>query len=105
MNTAEAEELLKRYLLKGVGARIAYADLSYALAEEIREHAEQINGASFGELFGSLQVMLSDRQTLEATKLFDPEKGRERNFSETEAPNTAGSSIPEEAVPRRRPDS
>jgi hypothetical protein len=72
LNTLDAEELLRDYLLNGIGAQINLADQAYALAEEIGKHAKQIHGANFGELFGSLQVMLSDRQTLEATKLFDP---------------------------------
>jgi hypothetical protein len=61
-------------LLNGIGTQIDLADQAYALAEEIGKYAEQINEASFGELFGALQIMLSDRQTLEATKLFDPVK-------------------------------
>jgi hypothetical protein len=68
------EEALREYLLEGVGAQILLADRAFRIAEEIGEHAEQINKASFGELFGSLQEMLSDRQTLEVTKLLDPVK-------------------------------
>ena len=74
MDTAEAEERLRAYLLEGVGAQILWADLAYELAKEISEHREQINESSFGELFGTLLQILSDRQTLEATKLLDQEK-------------------------------
>jgi hypothetical protein len=35
---------------------------------------EQANAASFGELFGSLQLVLSKRQTLAIVKIFDPVK-------------------------------
>jgi hypothetical protein len=35
---------------------------------------EQVNAASFGELFGSLQLVLSERQTLAIVKIFDPVK-------------------------------
>jgi hypothetical protein len=48
-------------LLNGIGTQIDLADQAYALAEEIGKYAEQINEASFGELFGALQTMLSDR--------------------------------------------
>ena len=74
MNTADAEERLRDYLCNGIAAEIFLADQAYALAEEIGKHTKEINEANFGKLFGSLQVMLSDRQTLAATKLFDPEK-------------------------------
>lgn len=63
MDTAKAEELLKAYLSEGIGMQILWAGLAYDLAKEISTHREQINEASFGELFGPLQVILSDRQT------------------------------------------
>jgi hypothetical protein len=68
------EEVLKEFLLKGVGAQILLADYAFRLAEEIGKHAQQINETSFGELFGFLQLMLSDRQTLEVAKLLYPAK-------------------------------
>ena len=74
MDTAEAEKLLRAYLLEGVGMQILWADLAYELAKEIGNHRDQISEASFGELFGRLQEILSDRQTLEATKLLDTQK-------------------------------
>lgn len=74
MNVEEAEELLRNYLLNGLATEIFWADQSYALAEEIGTHAEQINAANFGELFGSLQMLLSERQTLAIVKIFDPAK-------------------------------
>jgi hypothetical protein len=74
LDTAEAEERLRAYLLEGVGSQILWADLAYELAKEISEYREQINESNFGELFGTLLQILSDRQTLEATKLLDQEK-------------------------------
>ena len=74
MDTAEAQKLLRTYLLEGVGTQIFWAELAYELAKEISSHREQIAEASFGELFGGFWVMLSDRQTLEVTKLLDPKK-------------------------------
>jgi hypothetical protein len=72
VNVEEAENHLRDYLLQGIGAEIFWADEAYALAEEISKHADQINAAGFGALFGSLQTTLSDRQTLSVTKIFDP---------------------------------
>ena len=74
VDTAEAEKLLRAYLLEGIGTQIFWADLAFELAKEISNHREQIAEDSFGELFGRLWVILSDRQTLEVTKLLDPEK-------------------------------
>ncbi len=72
MNVGEAENRLRDYLFQGIGAEIFWADEAYALAEEIGKHADQINAAGFGRLFGSLLTILSDRQTLSVTKIFDP---------------------------------
>ena len=74
MKVEEAEVLLRNYLLNGLAMEILWADQSYALAEEIGRHAEQINTANFGELFGSLQLVLSERHTLAIVKIFDPVK-------------------------------
>ena len=63
MKVEEAEVLLRNYLLNGLAMEILWADQSYALAEEIGRHAEQMNTASFGELFG-----------LAIVKIFDPVK-------------------------------
>ena len=68
----KAEERLKDYLEKGIAFEITFVDRAYALAEEISQHAQQINKENFGELFGFLQQLLSDHQTLAVTKLFDP---------------------------------
>ncbi len=72
MNVEEAEEHLRDYLLQGIVAEIFWADEAYALAEEVGKHVERINATGFDALFGSLQTILSDRQTLSVTKIFDP---------------------------------
>jgi hypothetical protein len=72
LNAEEAQQHLRDYLLNGIAAEIYWADEAYALAEEIGKHAEQINAGNFNRLFGSLQLSLSDRQTLSVTKIFDP---------------------------------
>jgi hypothetical protein len=74
LNVDDAEELLRNYLLDGLATEILWADQTYALAEEIGRHAEQVNAANFGELFGSLQLVLSERHTLAVVKIFDPVK-------------------------------
>ena len=71
MRVEEAEERLKDYLLNGIAKEIFLADEAYALAEEIGRHAEAIHADGFASLFGTLQVSLSDRQTLSITKMFD----------------------------------
>jgi hypothetical protein len=74
LNVDEAEERLREYLLDGIATEILWADQTYALAEEIGKYAQRINAANFGELFGSLQLILSERQTLAVVKIFDPAK-------------------------------
>jgi len=74
LNVEEAEKRLRDYLLNGLATEIFWADQAYALAEEISRHAEQVNAANFGELFGWLQLALSDRHTLAIVKIFDPAK-------------------------------
>lgn len=74
MNSEEAENRLRDYLLNGIATEIRRADEAYSLAVEIGTYAEEINAASFGELFGSMQITFSDRQTLSVVKIFDPVK-------------------------------
>jgi hypothetical protein len=70
----EAEKQLRDYLLNGIVTEIFWAEEAYALAEEVSKHAQAIHAAGFTSLFGSLQVLLSDRQTLSVTKMFDQPK-------------------------------
>lgn len=72
MDVEAAEERLRDYLLEGIATEILHADEAYSLVVEIGKHAEQINTANYGVLFGSLQLILSDRQTLSITKIFEP---------------------------------
>lgn len=76
LNTNNAEEQLRNYLQYGLVAEILWADEAYALNAEIIRHAKQINAHRFGALFASLQTMISDRQTLSITKMFDSVGGR-----------------------------
>jgi hypothetical protein len=76
LNTNNAEEQLRNYLQYGLVADILWADEAYALNAEIIAHAKQINRHRFGALFASLQTMISDRQTLSITKMFEPIGGR-----------------------------
>jgi hypothetical protein len=71
MRVEEAERHLNDYLLNGIAAEIFWAEEAYALAEKIGQHAQAIHAAGFTSLFGSLQTILSDRQTLAVTKMFD----------------------------------
>jgi len=71
MQVEEAERHLNDYLLNGIAAEIFWAEEAYALAETIGQHSQAIHAAGFTSLFGSLQTILSDRQTLAVTKMFD----------------------------------
>jgi hypothetical protein len=62
--------------LNGIVAEIFWAEEAYALAEEIGQRAQAIHAAGFTSLFGSFQVILSDRQILSVTKMFDRPSGR-----------------------------
>lgn len=72
MNTKEAEEILNNYLRNGIVKELFFADQTKALAITIGEHSSAINSNGFGDLFGSLQNILSDHQTLAVAKLYDP---------------------------------
>jgi hypothetical protein len=68
LNGEEATVRLREYLLNGIASEIRRAEEAYSLVQEIGKYAEEINSTNFGELFGSLQIMLSDRQTLSVVK-------------------------------------
>ena len=74
VNGQEATLRLRQYLLDGIAREIFEAEEAYSLAQEIGNYAQEINTASYGELFGRLQIILSDRQTLSVLKMFDPVK-------------------------------
>lgn len=73
MDTTQAEAMLDEYLVHGIAKEILFADEAKALCVEIGDHAQEVNAQGFGQLFGSLQLAYSDRQTLCVTKMFDPE--------------------------------
>jgi hypothetical protein len=72
MNTKEAEEILNDYLMNGIVKELFFADQTKALAVTIGKHSPVINSKGFGDLFGSLQNILSDHQTLAVAKIYDP---------------------------------
>jgi hypothetical protein len=76
MVTQTAEATLHDYLLNGIAKEIFFADEAKSLAVEIGNHADRINAQGYGQLFGSMQVAYSDRQTLCVTKMFDPKNRR-----------------------------
>ena len=76
MRVEDAERNLRDYLVDGFTAELFWADEAYALAAEISQRVEQLRATTFERLFGSLHVILSDRQTLSITKIFEPENPR-----------------------------
>jgi hypothetical protein len=72
MDTKTAEETLEDYLLNGIAVEIYFANEAKDLCSEIGKYADQLNKHGYGQLFGSLQLAYSDRQTLSITKMFDP---------------------------------
>lgn len=75
---SDVEAQLRDYLLNGIVADIFRAEEAYVLAETIGHHADTINAAQFGHLFGPLQGILSEHQTLAITKIFERHTGRNR---------------------------
>ncbi len=76
LSLPQAEQQLRDLLLNGLAAEIFWADEAKSLVAEIGKHAAAINHGSFGAFFGPLQVILSDRQTLNVVKLFEPPNRR-----------------------------
>jgi hypothetical protein len=76
MDTAEAEKKLNDLLLNGIAKEIFAADQAKALAETIGKNSPVINDNGFGVLFGTLQNVLSDHQTLAVAKIYDPPSSR-----------------------------
>jgi len=69
-----AKEGLKSLFNEGLMIDIFQADESISLYKMIGLNAEGINKYNFGELFGALQGVLSDRLVLSLNKLFEVEK-------------------------------
>ncbi len=76
LDLPEAEQQLRDLLTHGLAHEIFFADQAKSLVAEIGKHATSINHGGFGEFFGPLQVILSDRQTLHVVKLFEPPSRR-----------------------------
>jgi len=76
VNTKEAEEILNDCLMNGIAKELFFADHTKALAVTIGKHSSAINSKGFGDLFGSLQNILSDHQTLAVAKIYDPPSKR-----------------------------
>lgn len=72
MNTKEAEEKLNDCLMNGIVKELFFADQTKALTVTIGKHSSAVNYNGFGDLFGSLQNILSDHQTLAVAKIYDP---------------------------------
>jgi hypothetical protein len=72
MDTKAAEELLNDYLMNGIVTEIFWADQAKAAAVLIGDHSVSINAEGFGEVFGHLQSILSERETMAVAKMYDP---------------------------------
>ena len=72
MNAKEAEEALHDFLMNGIAKELFFADHTKDLAVVIGKHSGTVNSKGFGDLFGSLQSILSDHQTLCVAKIYDP---------------------------------
>lgn len=71
MTTQEAEEKLKDFLLYGIQAELSWAKEARAVAVIIGKHSQRINSTRFAPLFGRLQEVFSERETLCVAKIFD----------------------------------
>ena len=71
MNTQEVEEKLENYLLYGLQSELYCAKEARAIAIVIGNHSERTNNTRFKALFGRLQEVFSERETLSVAKMFD----------------------------------
>ena len=71
MTTQEAENILKDYLLNGIQSELFWAKEARAIAVIIGKHSQRINSTRFASLFGKLQEIFSERETLCIAKIFD----------------------------------
>jgi hypothetical protein len=71
MDLEEAKKNLFDYLFNGLQSDITRAEEARSAAVVIGKHAEAINKTPFGPLFGELQIIFSDRETLCVAKIFD----------------------------------
>jgi hypothetical protein len=71
MNVSEAEAKLDEYLMKGIVSEIFWADECKAFAVKIGEHSAKTNESQYAHLFGRLQTIMSEHQTLAVAKIYD----------------------------------
>lgn len=71
MTHREAEEKLNDYLMNGVQAELYWAEEARQVAVMIGSHSTRTNSTRFSGLFGRLQEVFSERETLAVTKMFD----------------------------------
>src|SRR5215207_6870975 len=76
MNPDEAQERLNDYLLNGLEAELYWAEEARLVATVIGKHSTRINEKRFGALFGRLQEVFSERETLAISKIFDRPNSR-----------------------------
>jgi hypothetical protein len=74
MNIIEAESKLDDYLMKGIVSEIFWADECKSLAVKIGKNSPSINKSAYAQLFGRLQTILSEYQTLAVAKIYDNDK-------------------------------
>lgn len=72
MNSDQAKLALKAEV-DPLLLNIFLADQSYCLLKTSNDFADGINSANFGDLFGFLQLILSDKFILSVTKIFEKE--------------------------------
>jgi hypothetical protein len=71
MSSHDASEQLNDLLLNGIQAELYWAEEARAVSVMIGVHSPRINETRFGSLFGRLQEVFSERETLAISKLFD----------------------------------
>jgi hypothetical protein len=71
MNTRQAQEKLRRYLLFGLRVEWFWAKEAREFATVIGNHSQKINQSTLSYLFSGLQLVFSDRETVCVAKMFD----------------------------------
>lgn len=71
MTHTEAEEKLNDYLMNGIQAELYWAEEARLVAVMIGSHSGRTNSTRFSGLFGRLQEVFSERETLAVAKMFD----------------------------------
>lgn len=74
MNLADAEAKLDDYLMKGIVSEIFWADECRAFAVKIGKHSAELNKTQYAQLFGRLQTIMSEHQTMAVAKIYDRDR-------------------------------